>query len=169
MQALFDLLARFPHPLFIIGGQALEPHGVSRQTVDVDCLIAVENREAFDEHLCSRGFRKFHETENFARYHHTSGVVPDTDVLFVDASTFEKLQAGSVSFRHGNAQLQVPALPHLIALKLHAIRNNPAREFSDLVDITKLLQVNPGVVSTSELATLCVEFGPPGIQEKLHL
>ena len=168
MQVLFDLLGRFSHPLLVIGGHALAAHGVARQTVDVDCLIAVENRQLLDAHLCGGGFKQTGETENFARYSHPSDLVPDVDVLFVDASTFDKLHVGVIPLQRGQAILQAPALPHLIALKLHAIRNNPAREAGDLGDIARLLNANPGAISANELAALCTQFGPPGIDAKLQ-
>ena len=154
--------------MLVIGGHALAAHGVARQTVDVDCLIAVENRQAFDAHLRDGGFERQGETENFARYSHPSDIVPDVDVLFVDASTFDKLHAGGIALQRGSIKLQAPTLPHLIALKLHAIRNNPAREAGDLGDIARLLRANPGVVSTSEIAALCTQFGPLGIEAKLQ-
>jgi len=168
MQALFDLLDRFSHPLLVIGGHALAAHGVARQTVDVDCLIAVENRQALDAHLRGGGFEQRDATENFARYSHPSNLVPDVDVLFVDASTFDKLHVGGIPMQRGSAKLQAPTLPHLIALKLHAIRNNPAREAGDLGDIAGLLRANPGSISASELAALCMRFGPLGIEAKLQ-
>jgi len=168
MQALFDLIGRFAHPLLVIGGHALAAHGVARQTVDVDCLIAVEHRPALDEHLCGGGFERGAETDNFARYVHRSRMVPDVDVLFVDAPTFERLQAGASPMRRGEAALRVPSLPDLIALKLHAIRNQPAREVGDLGDIARLLAANPGKVSKEGLGSLCQRFGPAGIENKLQ-
>jgi predicted nucleotidyltransferase len=168
MQALFDLLGRFSQPLLIVGGHALAAHGVARQTVDVDCLVAVENRKTFDAHLCGGGFVRLSETDNFARYSHPSDLVPDVDVLFVDASTFDKLNANGVPLQRGSVKLQAPALPHLIALKLHAIRNNPAREAGDLGDIARLLRANPDVVSQSELAMLCAQFGSLEVAAKLQ-
>ena len=74
MQALFDLIDRFAHPELVIGGHALAAHGVTRQTVDVDCLVAMENRQALDDHLRAGGFERGGETENFARYVHRSGM-----------------------------------------------------------------------------------------------
>lgn len=154
--------------MLVIGGHALAAHGVVRQTVDVDCLIAVENRRALDAHLRGGGFERTGETDNFARYSHPSDLVPDVDVLFVDAPTFDKLHVGGIPLQRGSTKLQAPALPHLIALKLHAIRNNPAREAGDLGDIARLLRANPGALSASELAALCTQFGPPGIEIKLQ-
>lgn len=154
--------------MLVVGGHALAAHGVERQTVDVDCLIAVENRQALDGHLRVGGFELAGETENFARYIHPSALVPDVDVLFVDGSTFDKLHEGGIPLQRGMAKLQAPALPHLIALKLHAIRNNPARETGDLGDIDRLLRANPNAISSGELAALCTQFGPPGIAAKLQ-
>lgn len=167
MQALFDLLGRFSEPLLVIGGHSLSAHGLSRQTVDVDCLITSENREMLNAHLRSGGFELIGETENFARFAHPSNLVPDVDVLFVDTSTFKKLHIGGIAMQRGPVTLRVPSLPHLIALKLHAIRNNPAREARDLGDITELLRANPGKVSTEELTSLCSQFATTEISEKL--
>ena len=51
MQAIFDLLAKCDCPLLVIGGHGIEAHGVSRQTLDVDCLLAVDDRDAFNTAL----------------------------------------------------------------------------------------------------------------------
>ena len=166
MQVLFDLLSRFSEPLLVIGGHALSAHGLSRQTIDVDCLIPVENRSAFDAHLIKGGFVLLGETENFARFVHRSNQVPDVDVLFVDEPTFIKLHLNSVPLQRGAAVLRVPTLPHLIALKLHAIRNNPAREARDWGDITELLRANPDCISAEDFASLCRQFGSAGIADK---
>jgi len=167
MQVLFDLLGRFSEPLLVIGGHALSAHGLSRQTIDVDCLIAVENRGTIDKYLRGAGFELLGETENFARFSHPTHLMPDVDLLFVDRPTFEKLQANSIILQRGPVALLTPSLPHLIALKLHAIRNNPAREARDLGDIIELLRANPGAVSIDELNSISLQFGPLGISEKL--
>jgi predicted nucleotidyltransferase len=168
MQAVFDLLAKCVQPLLIVGGQALEAHGVSRQTADVDCLIAAEDRDALDAILRGGGFLQTGMTENFARYSHPSPLVPDVDALFVDRETFGKLSANTARLRRGVHGFHVPALANLIALKLHAIRNNPAREARDLADVAELLRANPGVVASDEIKKLCARFGPPNFMAKLE-
>lgn len=168
MQAVFNHLTRFKQPLLIIGGQALGAHGVMRQTLDVDCLIAAENRNALDELLRGGGFSPVSESGNFARYRHESALIPEVDVLFVDAPTFEKLFGESLPLP-SDGKLRVPCLPHLIALKLHAIRSDPPRESRDLNDIAELMRANPGAVAAHELAALCAQFSTPGIAAKLQL
>ena len=168
MHAVFELLERFPHPLLIVGGHALTAHGVERQTMDVDCLIAAADGPALEAHLLGGGFSRVGETEMAAQYAHSSEWIPNVDVLFVDAPAFDKLLADAVPFRTDFARLQAPALAHLIALKLHAIRNQPAREAADLSDIARLLQANPGAIKKEELAALCAQFGPPDAEAKLQ-
>ena len=89
-------------------------------------------------------------------------------MLFVDASTFEKLFAASIPLP-GDEKLLVPSLPHLIALKLHAIRSNPPRESRDLNDIVELMRANPGAITAHELAALCAQFSTPEIAARLQL
>ena len=104
---------------------------------------------------------------NFARYAAGSPDLPEIDLLLVDRATFEKLQTGSIPLQRGAHQFRVPGLPQLIALKLHAIRNEPRREARDLSDIAELLRLNSGLISKADLGGLCQQFGPPGIESKL--
>src|ERR1700730_1795864 len=167
MQAVFDMLARAPQPLLLVGGHALAAHGVIRQTIDIDCLIIAGDQESFAAHIAVGGYRQTAHTSNFARYAHTSPNVPEIDALFVDADTFAKLKQNTVSLSRGHHQFQVPGLSELIALKLHAIRSDPRRENRDLADIGELLRLNQGKVTHPELEELCRKFGPAGICDKL--
>ena len=56
----------------------------------------------------------------------------------------------------------------LVALKLHAMHNNPRREVRDLPDIIALLQANPDAVGETELRDLCYRYGPEGIWERIN-
>ena len=168
MQAAFELLASYPQPFLIVGGHALAAHGVVRQTIDIDCLIALEDQGAFEAKLTAGDYVLKARTENFARYAGRAPNLPEIDVLFVDASTFRKLEESSIPLRRGKRQFRVPGLAQLIALKLHAIRNEPRREARDLPDISELLRLNPGRISAAELNELCDKFGPTGIGSKLQ-
>jgi predicted nucleotidyltransferase len=168
MQAAFDLLAQNARPFLIVGGHALAAHGVVRQTLDIDILIAAEDEDAFATGLKAGNYVLTARTENFARYIAKLPDLPGIDILFVDGPTFLKLEEGAVLLRRGDHEFRVPGLPQLIALKLHAIRNQPLREARDLGDIAELLRLNPGRVSAAELEELCKKFGPAGIGRKLQ-
>ena len=167
MQALFNLLAACPRPLLVVGGHALTAYGVVRQTVDVDCLIAADDKNALAHILRSGGYREVGSTENAVRYVNSAPGLPDVDVLLVDAATFEKLVTESNILRRGQHDFRVPSLRHFIALKLHAIRNDPRREARDSADIAELLRANPGKIPREELQQLSRQFAPAEFETKL--
>src|SRR5437588_13118675 len=147
MQAAFDLLAKCSQPFLIVGWHALVAHGVVRQTIDIDCLIIAEDEGAFAAGLKEGGYVSMARTENFARYAGKSSDMPEIDILFVDRSTFKKLQEAAIPLHRAKHEFLVPGLAQLIALKLHAIRNQPQREARDLHDIAELLRLNPGRIT----------------------
>lgn len=168
MQIVFDMLAHCSRPFLIVGGHALAAHGVVRQTIDIDCLIAAEDEGIFEANLTAGGYVPAARTENFARYASKSPNLPEIDVLFVDSITFKKLEKAAIPLQRGKHEFRVPGLPQLVALKLHAVRNEPQREGRDLSDVAELLRLNPGRISETELANLCEKFGPAGIRDKLQ-
>lgn len=72
MQALADLMMRSEQNgslrVFLIGGRALEAHGVVRFTKDVDFLVATEDIPAMAAVLTRAGYRKTDENTIFSRW-----------------------------------------------------------------------------------------------------
>ncbi|HRK15604.1 MAG TPA: nucleotidyl transferase AbiEii/AbiGii toxin family protein [Prosthecobacter sp.] len=89
------------------------------------------------------------------------------DVMRVNAATFEKMRALSESYTVSGIEFRVPSLAHLIALKLHAARNEH-RAQKDLTDVRELLRANPGKVAPDELRQLCRQFGTPQLAAQLE-
>ncbi len=172
MKTAIDILAKglAQHKVeaLLIGGYALPAYGVMRQTVDVDCLMAETDIRALYDILSKVGYVEKEKTENFVRYSHHSLYLMDVDVVLVDRSTFEKMVKESVIYRIGKIQMRVPSLTHLIALKLHAIKNNPERENRDMGDIVELLKSNAGKISETGLQSICSGYGPEGVFAKLE-
>ena len=152
----------------LIGGHALAAFGVARQTLDIDCLMVDADSGAIHTILTKAGYRETERTENFVRYSHSSIYLMDVDVMLVDRSTFDKMLQRSSVYQVGTINVRIPCLVHLIALKLHAIRNNPKRELKDLGDIVELLRSNQGKVTIEELKATCARYGPDGIYAKLE-
>jgi hypothetical protein len=171
MQLISDGLHAGEVSALLVGGHALPAFGYQRQTVDVDCLMATTEAHVLHEVLTGAGYRETERTDMFVRYSHPSAYLLDVDVMLVDRRTFDKLQAKSFVYRVGEAEMRVPCLLHLIALKLHAMKNNPKRELKDLSDIVELLQGNPQSVSREDLAAVCEHYGPAGVlgQIERHL
>ena len=152
----------------LIGGHALPAFGYQRQTVDLDCLMATSEAHVLHEVLIGAGYSEADRTDMFVRYPHPSVYLLDVDVLLVDRSTFDKLEAKSLVYHVGGAEMRVPCLLHLVALNLHAIKNNPKRELRDLSDIVELLQENPQTISTEDLVAVCEQYGPAGVLGRIE-
>ncbi len=163
-KSVFELLAQVPE-LLLIGGHALQAHGVVRQTLDIDCLVPDGQGTSLEEILRSAGFAQLARTENFSRFRH--GRLGHVDILLVDPPTFRQLSHQGRPYEVGGNILHVPSLDHFIALKLHAIKNDPTRELRDLDDIVQLMKVNS--ISRADLEQLCMRFGSAGIWDKLRV
>lgn len=164
MREIFDLLNRLQSRcganLLLIGGWALQAHGYARHTVDVDCMGAVEDDALIGEELRKAGFDCFDEMSAFRRFRHRLDPFLVLDLMRVNAGTFAKMWERSVPFFADGIELRVPALPHLLALKLHAAKNQH-RTSKDMEDVVQLLTFNPGKVPPAELRSLCEQFGSP--------
>ena len=152
----------------LIGGFALRRYAVARQTLDVDCLVSDVDAGGIVAAFEREGFAVAARTENFVRLRHESVRMMDLDLLLVDARTLAEMLAESAPAGVGSEDLRVPCLKHLVALKLHAVRNDPKRELGDLSDIAELLRANPEVLAPEELERLAAEHGPPGALEKIR-
>ncbi len=168
LQLLMEIAAKNQISVLLIGGYALQAYGVTRQTLDVDVLISEAHAGLMDAGLLQAGYSQVARSEIFARYRHTSVILPDVDVLFVDSETARKMSQEAMPYTVADASCLVPALSHLLGMKLHAIRMNPRREARDFADLVELIRSNPGSISNDELRHLCTTYGPEGIWEKLE-
>lgn len=159
ISAALEALAQADFPLLIIGGNALQAYQLARPTFDTDCMVAVCNKERLSEVMAKSGFRWVAEFTSFQEFRFGGSMdTPPVHVMFVTTETFEKMWARSVQHTFGGSQLRVPAIAHIIALKLHALKNNPERQGKDMRDIIHLLEMNPGVVAKEELRQLCDRY-----------
>lgn len=85
----------------------------------------------------------------------------------VNSTTFDKMWAAAEEYSLSGIELKVPALAHLLALKLSAAQNEHRTE-KDLGDVIALLRANPGKVSPAELRKLCDQFGTPALAVRLN-
>ena len=129
-------------PVLLIGGHAVNFYGYNRTTLDVDFLIAVDSFPAWRSGLESIGYKWIGQTENFVRLEPVDPALFPMDVMLVAPETFQKLYAERVECRIGTALLSLPKPLHLIALKLHAMKNpERLRQGKDLLDILNLVSL----------------------------
>ena len=152
----------------LIGGSGLGAHKLQRDTRDIDFLIASDDFAKVEEIILALGYERLPGSSSaFRQYNHPDQAEVPVDLMLVNTSTFGKLASDSVPAEFLGVSLRAPSVASFIALKLHALRWNPKREVKDMADISMLLRLNPGVVSSGRLKELCDRYAPPGYFEKL--
>lgn len=171
MDTLAALLKQFKKnelPFLVVGGHAIAAHGVSRQTADLDLLVRESQKTFWQKALGKIGYREFHNSKAFLQYEPLSPGDWPIDLILVDESTFSGLQENGVAKQIGGITVTIPCTAHMLALKLHALKQDQAsRELKDLNDIIELVLAAEGTLSSSEVEALCQKFGPSGIYPRI--
>jgi len=153
----------------LIGGHAVNAHGYSRSTVDVDLLIAAETLTRWSSLLRERGYVPIHRTKAFAQFEPEVGEGFRVDLMLVDNGTYGKLREGSQMLRYARARLRVAGVLHLIALKLHALHQpERAADGKDFYDILNLVRKNRIDVSSVEFTGILDRYATESIRGRLE-
>ena len=148
----------------IIGGWAVGAHGHSRATFDVDFMIRRADRAAWFERALTRGLKLFRESGTFAQFTQPDG--DGLDLMFADDATFGKMWEASEERNFGEVKARVPCLDHLLALKLHALRQNLAHRTSkDADDVEVLLRRHELNLADPHYEALFLKYGTREIYE----
>ena len=153
----------------VIGGHAVWLSGFQRTTQDIDFLIRRNDLKEWTELLVSAGYQTPVEHPGFAQFASTSGSGLDVDLMLVNDSTFDKIHAASISTTWFGMEVRIPAPEHLIALKVHALKNaGIERRPFDLIDILQLSERLPMEGRLAKLREICDQFGSDEIYERLQ-
>ncbi len=148
----------------IIGGWAVGAHGNPRATFDVDFMIRRADREVWFERATAHGLKLFRESGAFAQF--TQKVGDGFDLMFVDDQTFGKMWEASEERSFGEIKARVPCLDHLLALKLHALRQNLSHRTSkDADDVEVLLRRHEIDLNDPHYQTLFLKYGTRELYE----
>jgi hypothetical protein len=139
----------------LVGGNAINLHAYFRTTFDVDLLVRETDVERWVSYFQERGYAVFNRSPNFIRLRSApdpAAALP-IDLMLADEQTFEKILAQSNPCDIGNGlSLAIPSPLHLIAMKLHELRNPGRLEHGvDLLDVKHLIK-------TSKIDTSSKEF-----------
>lgn len=167
MKPPLAVLAESEIPLLIIGGTAVQLYGYSRFTKDLDCLVVREDRTRIREILIGTGFAEFDQSNVVVRYQHQIRTDWVLDTLFASADTFNKMWARRTVHPFGTLTLNVAAPLHVIAMKLHAMKHNRAREMFDLLDVAELIKLQRNTFQRDELETVCDRYSTHELRERL--
>jgi len=138
-------LERERTPFALAGAFALHAYGLSRATVDLDFVAEAAVRERLVAFLESLGYETLHASAGYSNHLHPDPSMGRVDFIYVAGETSRLLFAArGTTLRFGRRELPVPRAEHLVAMKVHAMKNDPGRALQEMADIRFLLQL-PGV------------------------
>ena len=158
-------------PFVLVGGFAVNFHHVTRNTTDVDFLMLEEDFTKLTPFLAEAGYSQVMKQHLYARVrkeNEPSGIFLDIDILFTDPQSFRTLLGEASDWDLDGMKIKVVSLNHLIAMKLHSLKNNPTgREDPDFSDLVKLVCLNQIDVLSDRFRALCLKFGNQEIYDKI--
>jgi len=163
-QTLYSRFEQEGIPLLLAGGWAVNHHGYSRYTRDVDWICSRTNESKACLLMSDLGMIKATDgmASRFQRCKDLS--FPPIDLIWVDEATFAKMaKTTDRTGRHGD--IPVIDFEALLAMKFHALKDDEHRMGRDVLDIRSLLKYGSYRITDERLQELCLRFAGPGVYE----
>jgi len=152
----------------VIGGLAINHYGYSRDTSDLDLFISYADRQAWLDLLASLGYTTCHDGGNFIQYDAPAQNAWPVDLMLVQETTFGPMFAAGKDANLYGVNTRVPSLEHLLALKLHALKNTRSRRYlKDFLDVENLMGINHLDVKSQAVRELFAKYGTDDLYEKI--
>lgn len=144
----------------VIGGHAVNAYGYSRETADVDLLVRKDERAAWTVCLESLGYRLFHDGGTFLQFSSSEVAAWPLDMMLVNGDTFSRMWAEAVDQPAPPSTIRVPCVEHLIALKLHTLKQRKIhrylKDFQDVVGLIECCRLDP---RSEKIKTIFEKYG----------
>ena len=155
-----------PLEFLVIGGYAVAAHGHTRATFDVDFLIRRTDQDAWKAKARTIGMQIQAESNTFIQFRPIKEGTNPLDLMIVADEIFVKLRADAEQKKFGSAEALVPSLDHLIALKLHVLKQGLAhRTYKDAEDVEMLVRRNKLDITQLKYEELFLKYGSREIYE----
>ena len=124
----------------IVGGVALAAYGHPRMTLDLDVVVEAAAQDDLVRFMESRGFTTLHRSSGYSNHRHTDRRRGRVDFVYVGGETATRLFSVVRQLAGpGGRTIAVPRPEHLIAMKVHAMKQAPERTWQEMADIGYLL------------------------------
>jgi hypothetical protein len=143
----------------LIGGYAFIASKVQRTTFDIDFMVTAEDEARIEPDIISAGYSVRQRKGACVQFKAGKPGFRDLDILTTDKDTLQKLVENGRPVSIAGEMFIIPSPMHLIAMKLHAISNNPERERKDLLDIIQLIEMNFIDLQSGEVLELFRKYG----------
>jgi hypothetical protein len=165
-QSLYQRFDREGIPLLLAGGWAVSFHGYSRYTRDVDWICSRGDEGRAITLMERIGFKVAFQAmaTRFQLAGHPE--VPPVDLLWVSPETFAKM---ALTDQRTGLHDDIPVIDFesLLAMKLHALKDQDERGGRDMLDLRMLLKMNPRAIPAERLRELCEHYASPEVFQTL--
>ncbi len=161
-------LARAGVKTILIGGFAVIYYGYQRATQDLDLMICLDDLANATMALENEGFVMAIASDVCAKFKKKDLDLKAVDLVLVEKTTFQNVWKGGHSIPMAGTDFMVPSLEGLLAMKLHAIKQDPIKRLlKDIADIARLLDANGLDPRDNAFKQLCLRFGTQDIYDKI--
>ncbi len=156
-------------PFVLAGGHAVIVHGHPRNTFDIDLIIRRVDQARWSELVKRMGYSFHREGTTFLQFNPPNAQSLPLDLMLVGDETFTKLMAEAVPAPASAAGAKVVSLPHLLALKCHAIKHgHRGRIVKDADDVIRLVLANKLDLDEPGIRDLFLKHGTAELYEKVR-
>lgn len=153
----------------VIGGHALNFHGISRTTGDLDLMVEREDLNFWRAILLRLHYTIYHETSAFIQSKSNDLAAWPIDLMLVGSETMEKAMAEAVVSDTFGCKIYVASVGNLIAMKLHGLKANQAHRMQkDQGDLFELLEIAKLSPLTEAFRQLCLKYANLEVYERLR-
>lgn len=152
----------------VIGGLAVNHYGYSRDTSDLDFFISQNDRSQWIELLKHFGYSDHNDGGNFIQFNPPAQNAWPVDLMLVQEKTFAAMLTACQPADLFGVKTRVPSLEHLIALKLHALKNTRMSRFlKDFLDVEYLIRLNRLDIKSKAIRELFDKYGTADLYDKI--
>ena len=141
----------------LVGAFALSSYGISRATQDIDFAVDAWAQGELIVFLESLGYKTIYRSEGYSNHVHGLPEPGRVDCIYVGEPTATKLFQGARVVPLFDKTIRVPRPEHLAAMKILAMKNDPARTFQEMADIQHILGLSG--VDVSEIQGYFAHYG----------
>ena len=117
----------------------MQAYGLGRATQDLDFVTEAAAAAELVSWLESTGYETLHRSAAFSNHLHADRGLGRVDFIYVDSDTAETLFTAARRVEWGERTVLVPSPIHMIAMKVHAMKNDPSRTLREMSDVQHLL------------------------------
>ena len=124
--------------------------------------------ESWKALLAGLGYRLVNEQDAFQQYERPGVASWPLDLMLVNDPTYDGMAGASLTANVMGASLRMVSLKHLLALKLHVLKQRKLHRFlDDFIDVTELVKSNRLDLQSAEFRDLFLRYGTADIYDKV--